>query len=141
MDFTITRTLNAPRSKVWEAFTVGEILVQWATPVGFTNLDGGMELSVGGTWYATMKSPDGQTHHLQGTYKEISEPERLSYTHMWVYGDVASPETLISLTFTEDGDDTVIQMTQSGFVHEQARDGHKMGWGGCLDVLAGMLEN
>jgi uncharacterized protein YndB with AHSA1/START domain len=87
-EFTVTRTLAAPREKVWQVLTQPRHFEGWlpAEP-GTAELD----VRTGGSWRATVVSPDGQKMDLTGRYDEVSEPGRLVMT---VPGDVV---TAISL--------------------------------------------
>ena len=59
--FVITRTLNAPRKLVWQAFTEAERLKKWFGPKGFTPDVSKMDLRPGGTYHYRLKGPDGST--------------------------------------------------------------------------------
>ena len=93
-EFTVTRTLTAPREKVWQALTLPRNFEGWLpAECGTAELD----VRTGGSWRATVVSPDGQKMDLTGRYDEVSEPDRLVMT---VPGDVV---TAISLKTTPDG--------------------------------------
>src|SRR5437867_1456490 len=81
----IRRTFNAPRAKVFEAWTKSELLKQWCSPnesflIPIANVD----LKVGGTYRIGMKPPDRETlHTATGVYREIRPPEKLVFTWSW----------------------------------------------------------
>jgi uncharacterized protein YndB with AHSA1/START domain len=56
-----------------------------------------LDVRTGGSWQATVISPDGEEIALTGRYDEVSEPDRLVMT---VPGDVV---TAITLTTAPDG--------------------------------------
>lgn len=93
-EFTVTRTLTAPRERVWHVLTQPRHFEGWlpAEP-GTAQLD----VRTGGSWRATVASPDGQKIDLTGRYDDVSEPDRLVMT---VPGDVV---TAISLQAAADG--------------------------------------
>lgn len=86
--FTVTRTLNGPRDRVWQALTQPSHFEGWLPAMtGTARLD----VRTGGTWQATVVSPDGEEIALSGRYDEVSKPDRLVMT---VPGDVVTGITL-----------------------------------------------
>jgi uncharacterized protein YndB with AHSA1/START domain len=75
------RLLDAPREKVWRAWTEPDHLKVWWGPNGFTNTIHSYELKVGGVWDFMMHGPDGTDYPNRIVYEEIKKPERLVYTH------------------------------------------------------------
>jgi uncharacterized protein YndB with AHSA1/START domain len=76
----ITRTLDAPRALVWQAWTEPERLAKWWGPKGFAWARGTMDLRPGGIFHYGMTAPDGKTTMWgRFVYREVVEPERLVY--------------------------------------------------------------
>ena len=98
----ITRTFDAPRSLVFQAWTQKEHLDHWCVPRGFTILDSEGELRPGGRWRCRMRSPDGAEYRVGGTYREIVQDELLVFTHAWESEDgKPGHETLVTLRFAD----------------------------------------
>ena len=141
-ELTITRTFNAPRALVWRLFTEPEHLMNWMGPRGFTPMNFTQDARVGGTWRGMLR-PDKNNPHTQedlwqgGVFKEITPPERVSYTFAWEPDDSGKPgdETLVTLAFADLGDKTTLVFTQSGLTSEAKRDGHDGGWNSAFDKL------
>jgi uncharacterized protein YndB with AHSA1/START domain len=93
-EFTVTRTLNAPRERVWQALTQPSHFEGWLPAKPGTAV---LDVRAGGSWQATVISSDGEEIALTGRYDEVSEPDRLVMT---VPGDVV---TAITLTSAQDG--------------------------------------
>lgn len=133
----ITRTFDAPRDLVWKVWTDIEHARHWWGPKGFTlpflEVDG----RVGGTWRATMRSPDGRDYAQHGVFREIVPPRRIVYTFIWD----AEPEheMLVTVEFTERGNTTEMRFVQGMFDSAESRDGHEGGWNEAFDRLAGHL--
>ena len=72
--YTLERTLEAPVAAVWSAWTTAESYAQWAYAA-----PGSVEMDVrpGGTWKATVVTPDGGRFPLTGSYCEVDENQRL----------------------------------------------------------------
>jgi uncharacterized protein YndB with AHSA1/START domain len=132
----LERVIRADRERTFAAWTRPEILRQWSAPEGMTIEDGGeLDLRVGGRWRVVMVEPSGTRHEAFGTYREITPPERLVYTHAWRQGSGSSPETVLTVEFEEVAGGTRVVLTQTGFTSPQSRDGHIDGWSSSLDQL------
>lgn len=77
---TLTRTFDAPRERVFAAFSQCQHLEHWWGPTGWTLPVCEMDFRPGGTWYYCMGGPDGETACGLMTYHEIVAPERIVAT-------------------------------------------------------------
>ena len=93
-EFTITRTLRAPRQRVWQVLTQPSHFEGWLPAKSGTAV---LDVRTGGSWRATVISSAGDEIALTGRYDEVSEPDRLVMT---VPGDAV---TAITLTSAPDG--------------------------------------
>jgi len=89
-EFTVTRTLNAPRERIWQALTQPSHFEGWLPAKPGTAV---LDVRTGGSWQATVISSDGEEIALTGRYDEVSKPDRLVMT---VPGDVVTAITLSS---------------------------------------------
>ena len=80
-EIVITRTFDAPRELVWEAWTNPKHVVNWWGPNGFSTTIEKMELRVGGVWKHVMHGPDGTDYPNKSVFTEIVKPERIKYSH------------------------------------------------------------
>lgn len=105
----LTRTYNAPRELVFEAWTDPKHLVHWWGPKGFTITIHEMDFKVGGMWRFIMHAPNGMNFDNRTLYKKIVKPERLEYTHG---SDVdKDPNAFeVTVTFTEKDGKTEVTM-------------------------------
>jgi uncharacterized protein YndB with AHSA1/START domain len=71
-------------------------------------------------------------------FREVIANEKLVYT----WGGAPSPEreTLVTVTFTNDGDGTLLTLTHEQFADEATRDSHNRGWNGALVKLENYLD-
>ncbi len=76
----MTRMLNAPRALVFETLTKPEHIRQWWGPRSMTMVSCEVDLRVGGAWRFVQRDPDGGEYAFRGEYREISPPDRLTYT-------------------------------------------------------------
>ncbi|HKV54276.1 MAG TPA: SRPBCC domain-containing protein [Candidatus Binataceae bacterium] len=141
LELVITRIFDAPRNLVWKAWAEPDRMVRWMGPRGFTGDIVKMDGRPGGSYRFHMRSPDGADHWAQGVYREVIETERLVYTWSWADadGNPTPPETLITVTFADQGEKTKLTLRQAGFESQAARDGHNYGWSSSFDCLAEYL--
>jgi uncharacterized protein YndB with AHSA1/START domain len=137
----ITRVFDAPRSLVWKAWAEPERMVRWLGPRGFTGKIIRRDPWAGGSYRFEMRSPDGNDHWAQGVYREIVEGERLVYTWAWADADgrATTPDTVVTVTFSDEGEKTKITLHQALFESVSARDEHRFGWSSAFDCLADYL--
>lgn len=110
-EFTVTRTLNAPRERVWQVLTEPGHFEGWLPAKSGTAV---LDVRTGGSWQATVVSSDGEEIALTGRYDEVSKPDRLVMT---VPGDVvtaitlrATPGGITQVAYTFDVDESMHTM-------------------------------
>ena len=141
-ELVITRVLAAPPSLVFKVWTEPSHLVRWWGPKGFTAPSCKMDLRPGGAWRACIRSPEGTDHWMQGSYREIVEPERLVFTFAWE-NDQGEPGhgTLVTVTFADEDGKTRLTFHQAVFESVESRDSHHGGWSECFDRLQDYLAS
>lgn len=70
---TVERVFDAPRSKVWQAYTTSEILDTWWAPRPWMAVTKKFDFRVGGQWLYYMAGP-GEKQYCSFVYESI-EPE------------------------------------------------------------------
>jgi uncharacterized protein YndB with AHSA1/START domain len=76
----MSRIFAAPRELVWKVCTDPLLVPQWWGPSYLTTVVDKMDVSVGGTWRYIQRDSDGNEYAFRGIYKEVTPPERLTYT-------------------------------------------------------------
>jgi uncharacterized protein YndB with AHSA1/START domain len=152
-DLVIERVLDAPRERVWEAWTNPEEIKKWWGPKGFDAPSIESDFREGGKYLWAMRSPDGQTHWSTGTFLEIVPQERLVVTDLFAdeQGNVVSPshyglsgdyptEGRVTVTFDDAGDGkTKLTVRYEGMAPSETRDLAEAGWNETLDKFAAIL--
>jgi len=136
----VTRLLDAPRELVFRMWTDPEHIACWWGPQGFTTTSLEMDIRPGGAYRACMRSPEGALHCRRGVYREIVRPERIAFTFAWedASGDLGH-ETLVTVTFAEQGAKTLLTLRQATFESVARCDDHRRGWTSCLERFAEYL--
>src|SRR3989442_10937445 len=75
--FVITRTFDAPRDKVWKAWTERDRLLQWFGPKGFKMTTAKLDLRPGGNFHYCLQTPDGKAMWGKFVYRVIEAPGRI----------------------------------------------------------------
>lgn len=136
-EFTLNRVLLAPRALVFRAFIEPERMKLWWAPRGFRMLSCALDLREGGAWRMRIQSDEtGAIQTEVGTYREISEPDRLVFTHSWVRSNgTLTPTTVVTVTFAERDGRTEVAFTQSDFHSPEFCQSHEEGWSQSLEQL------
>jgi uncharacterized protein YndB with AHSA1/START domain len=152
-EFVISRTFDAPRSRVWKAVSEVDRMRRWFAPKGFTVHVAKMDFRPGGRYHYCLRSADGHEMWGKAVYREIAAPERLVWVNSFSDeqgGTTRHPmspgwplEMLTTLTLAEQGGKTTFTVRWSPLnpSEEERRTfdgGHEsmeQGWTGTLDQL------
>jgi uncharacterized protein YndB with AHSA1/START domain len=77
------RVFDAPRERVFAAFTDPELIPHWWGPRRMTTTVVEMDVRVGGKWRFVSRDVDGTEQGFRGVYREVSPPERLAQSFEW----------------------------------------------------------
>lgn len=146
LDLEISRFVNAPRKKVWQAWTDREILKLWWCPKPWVTEVRALDLRPGGAFhtYMTGPLPDGTTGESDnpGVFLEVIPERKLVATSMLLEGwRPASPWIGITSIFTmeDEGDGTryvarcLHQNAEAAKKHEEM--GFYDGWGTMITQM------
>jgi uncharacterized protein YndB with AHSA1/START domain len=138
--YTITRTFDAPRDLVWQAWTDPKQFGVWFGGPTAQMLDMAMDVRVGGAWSATMVLPDGGTIPWAGQFLEVSPTDRLVMT-LSDQGVLGTEYDVFTVTLTDlAAGSTELVLRQSGGHLTDEQYGEAMhGTGTFLDAMAALL--
>lgn len=140
----LTRTFNAPRARVFDAWTDAAHLAAWWGPHGFTNPRCEIEPRAGGVIRIDMRAPDGVIYPMTGEFTEVAAPARLAFTSAALDSSgrpVLETITTVSLT-EEDGRATQVveaRVTSAAPDGAPYLAGMREGWTQSLERLASHL--
>jgi uncharacterized protein YndB with AHSA1/START domain len=118
-EIRVTRTFNASRELVFQAFTDPQYVPRWMLgPDGWTMPVCEIDLRVGGAWHFVWHHAGGEIMEMRGVYREIDPPSRLVATESWG-GDW--PETVNTLSLVEHQGKTTLTQTML-YPSREARD-------------------
>ena len=138
----IRRTFDAPRPRVYQAWTRPEQMRRWMGPGDTKVPELESDVRVGGAYHIAMEMADGERLLVRGVYREVREPERLSYTWSWEEDKPEDEvETLVTVEFHDRGSQTDVVLTHERLASEASRDNHERGWDSALDNLVAYLKS
>lgn len=145
-ELTLERVFDAPRERVWKAWTDPKQVEKWWGPQGFTIPVCKVDARPGGALEIHM-SGFGMMAPMTGIFKEVVEPERLVFTNNAFFEvPPVTPviEGITTVTFTDLGGKTKVTVHNGIFrvapSAKQALEGAEQGWNEQLDKLAEFLR-
>jgi uncharacterized protein YndB with AHSA1/START domain len=156
-EFIISRAFNAPRERVWQAWTDPKQLAAWWGPKGFKAKVKRLDLKSGGILHYCLTSPQGDEMWGRFLYREIVPEEQIVFINSFSDAEggltrhplhEAWPLQLLStITLVDkDGRTTVTIRWQPYEATEAERatfaaghDSMRGGWTGTLDQLESYL--
>lgn len=158
-EFRIERIFDAPREKVWQAWTDGTYLKEWFGPKGCPIDTSHLDLRANGSYHYSMKMPNGSYMWGRWVFLKIDEPNSLEFIAS--FSDESGKnvtrnpwsatwplQMLSRVVFTDMGGKTKISM--SVVAHEASAEevktfteGHSsmnQGWSGTFEQLDTYLK-
>jgi uncharacterized protein YndB with AHSA1/START domain len=83
----VTRTIDAPRTRVFEAWTQPEHVTRWWDPAGTPLAECAIDLRPGGT-FRFVNDPPSRQERFTGVYRELLPPERIVFESNGAIGTI-----------------------------------------------------
>ena len=145
LELVLTRLIDAPRSKLFRAWTDPELLKQWFVPRPWTVARAEVDVRPGGANLIVMRNPEGQEFPNRGVYLEVVPDRRLVFTDAYTSAWQPSQRPFMTATITFDDEAGETRYT-ARVVHWSVADreahekmGFHEGWGQCADQLAELV--
>jgi uncharacterized protein YndB with AHSA1/START domain len=135
LELTVSRTISAPREKVFNAWLSPAMLAKFMRPAADSTEASKVKTDPvkGGRFSIVMVSADKEIPHA-GTYLEIDPYSRLAFTWESPY---SLDDSVVTIDLAElDPGTTEITLRHVKFRSEEARQGHEEGWSTILGLLA-----
>jgi uncharacterized protein YndB with AHSA1/START domain len=105
-EFVHSRIIDAPRERVFKAFSDPDHLARWWGPKGFTSTFHEFDFRPGGAWRFILHGPDGKDYPNESVFVEVVEPERVVFEHL------SGHHFQMTITFSEESSKTVVGWRQ-----------------------------
>jgi uncharacterized protein YndB with AHSA1/START domain len=143
-EIRITRSFDAPRMMVWDAYTRPELVKRWLGQMpGWSWAQCEMDVREGGRYRWVWRGPEGVELGLGGVYREVVPGERLvnteRYDQQWYEGDAVG-----TVEFSEANGRTTLVTTlryaskavRDAVLQSPATSGMESGYAALDDLLA-----
>jgi len=130
IEIKVERTIPAPLDEVFDAWLNPQIPGNPWNAAEKVILDP----KVDGLFYWTLK---GTSHY--GRFTEIERPGRIQHT--WMSANTLGLESIVTLTFKKQGEDTLMTLVHSGLPDTDEGRGHEKGWNHFLEILREQFGN
>ena len=155
--FVITRTFDAPRDRVWKAWTERDQLMQWFGPKGMKMTTAKLDFRAGGSFHYCLQNDGSPAMWGKFAYRVIEAPHRIVLVNSFsdekggVTRHPFAPnwplEMLSTTTLSEEGGKTKVAIEWAPLnptdeerkMFNSSHDSMKQGWSGTFDQLADYL--
>ncbi|MGA2043650.1 MAG: SRPBCC family protein [Roseiarcus sp.] len=145
-DLLLTRLIDAPREKLYRAWTEPDLLRQWFAPLPYTTPVAELDVRPGGASYIVMRGPDGVDLPNRGVYLEVVPYEKLVFTNAYARAWEPSEKPFMTaiVTFADEGGRTrytalVRHWTLADRQTHETMGFHR-GWGQAADQLEALAK-
>ena len=142
-ELVLTRIIDAPRERVFAAWTQPDLLKQWFAPKPWTTTVAELDVRPGGASFVILRDPDGNEYPNHGVYLEVVPNEKLvftdAYTEAWQPSD--KPFMTVVLTFEDEGGKTRYTARARHWTVEDRKAHEQMGFHEGWGMVAGQMED
>ena len=144
-ELMLTRLIDAPREKLYRAWTDPTLLKQWFAPLPYTTPVAELDVRPGGSAFIVMRGPDGKDLPNHGVYLEVVPNQRLVSTDAYVkaWEPSEKPFMTLILSFEAEGGKTryTARVRHWTVADREAHEtmGFHQGWGLCADQLTALV--
>ncbi len=142
-ELVLARIINAPREKLFRAWTEPALMKQWFAPKPWTTPIIESDVRPGGSSLIVMRSPEGQDFPNPGIYLDVVKNERLVFTDAFTKAWEPSTHAFMvgTVTFEDAGPGKTMYTARIQHWTVADREKHEQmgfhqGWGQCTDQLA-----
>jgi len=145
-ELVLMREIDAPREKIFRAWTDPELLKQWFCPKPWGVSHAELDVRTGGSSVIVMNGPNGEVVDNRGVYLEVVPNEKIVFTDAfktaWIPSEKPFMTGIILLEPLGDGRTKYTAMarhwTEEDKKTHEAMGFHE-GWGAATDQLAALV--
>lgn len=145
-ELVLSRLIDAPREKVFRAWTEPELLKQWFAPLPYTTVAAELDVRPGGSQHIVMRSPEGEDMPMAGVYLEVVPNEKIvttdAYTRAWEPSEKPFMTLILTLEDVQGktGYKAVVRHWSPADREAHEKMGFHEGWGKCADQLEALVK-
>jgi uncharacterized protein YndB with AHSA1/START domain len=132
----IQRFINAPRARVYAAWTDPAQLKEWWGPKQMRTKTLEFDPRIGGKYRWTLVNEEGEEMTVFGEYRELIPGEKIVFTWKWDDDEAWENQTSVVTVELSDRDGgTELRLTHEQLPSVESRERHTEGWTVVLDRL------
>ena len=136
----IKRFINAPRERVYSAWTDPAQLQEWWGPESVRTRNITADVRVGGKYRWDLTSPDGEEMTAFGEYRELVPGKKIVFTWKWDDDEAwENCDSIVTVELSDRHGGTEVLLKHEQLPSEASRDRHNEGWNSLLDRLEKFL--
>jgi uncharacterized protein YndB with AHSA1/START domain len=132
----IKRFINAPRARVYAAWTDPSQLKEWWGPESVRTRNFAAEVRVGGKYRWDLINQEDEEMSVFGEYRELIPNEKIVFTWKWDDDeDWENHNSIVTIELSDRDGGTELLLKHEQLPSEESRDRHDEGWNSVLDRL------
>ena len=132
----IKRFINAPRARVYAAWTDPAQLKEWWGPESVRTRNLVADPRVGGEYRWDLTSPEGEEMTVFGEYRELVPGKKIVFTWKWDDDENwKEHNSVVTVELSDRDGGTELRFIHEKLPSEESRDRHNEGWNSVLDRL------
>jgi uncharacterized protein YndB with AHSA1/START domain len=132
----IKRFINAPRERVYRAWTDPAQLKEWWGPEGVRTRKFEADARVGGKYRWDLFNQEGEEMSVFGEYRELIPGKKIVFTWKWDDDEAwENKSSTVTIELSDRDGGTEIKLTHVQLPSEESRNRHNEGWNSVLDRL------
>ena len=142
MSLEIKRVINAPRDRVYAAWTDPAQLRQWFGPENVQTRNLVADARVGGRFQWDLTNPEGEEMTVAGEYRELQPGKKVVFTWQWQDDEEwQRRESIVAVEFSDCDGGTEVSLIHEQLPSKESRDRHSEGWTSLLTKLEKFVGN
>ncbi len=136
LSLEIKRFINAPRARVYAAWTDPAQLKEWWGPESVRTRNFAADVRVGGKYRWDLINQEDEEMSVFGEYRELVPGKKIVFTWKWDDDDVwERHNSIVTVELSDRDGGTELILRHEKLPSEESRDRHNEGWNSVLDRL------
>ena len=132
----IKRFINAPRARVYAAWTDPAQLKEWWGPETVRTRNFAADVRVGGKYRWDLINQEDEEMSVFGEYRELVPEKKIVFTWKWDDDDVwENRNSVVTVELFDAAGGTELHLRHEQLPSTESRDRHNEGWNSVLDRL------
>ena len=128
--------INAPRDRVYDAWTDPAQLKEWFGPESVQTRNLVTDARTGGKFHWDLTTSEGEEKTVRGEYRELQPNKKIVFTWQWEDDeDWQTHVSVVTVELSHHEGGTELRLIHEKLPSVESRDRHNEGWNSVLDRL------